>query len=265
MDRIIVLLSGGLDSTACLHKAVQEGYEAWALHVDYGQPQRVQERRVVKRLCASLGVPLRVARAVLSSTGGGGYIPARNLVLLSMAANYAEAVEATELWAGILPGGVCSKTTPVPEFGKVVWFPATGESGIVTPMRGVFLKHAHNVVTLTDEDGELYETSAEDLYETKEACLKAISAELALPNPSYPDTTIEFISTFNEVLKAGTSADDGLRLVAPFRDKVSVWRFLQSVGVRVEETWSCLAGGKKPCGVCKACADIVAVRAALGA
>ena len=42
--KAIVLLSGGLDSMACVHFYLKMGYEVSALFCDYGQPAAPQER-----------------------------------------------------------------------------------------------------------------------------------------------------------------------------------------------------------------------------
>lgn len=99
----LVLLSGGLDSTVCLHQALQRDYESVrTLAIDYGQRHMV-ELNVAGRIAAEAGVPH--TRLFASATGFGinsslrsgtdfdpnqpPVLPARNMILLSIAAAHA--------------------------------------------------------------------------------------------------------------------------------------------------------------------------------
>lgn len=99
----LVLLSGGLDSTVCLHQALQRDYESVrTLAIDYGQRHMV-ELNVAGRIASEAGVQHK--RLFASATGFGidsslrsgadfdptqpPVLPARNMVLLSIAAAHA--------------------------------------------------------------------------------------------------------------------------------------------------------------------------------
>ena len=117
--RAIVLLSGGLDSAVTLYHAKAAGYEVRALIFDYGQRHRreVAAARAVARaakvpaeavriampwkgsalLDAAARVPSRgVKKGIIPST----YVPARNIIFLSFAASFAEAVGARAIFIG---------------------------------------------------------------------------------------------------------------------------------------------------------------------
>ena len=51
-DRAMVLVSGGLDSATCLAKALDQGYDCFALSFDYGK-RSVSELAVAKRVVES--------------------------------------------------------------------------------------------------------------------------------------------------------------------------------------------------------------------
>lgn len=117
----MVLLSGGLDSATTLAVALSRGFSARPVLIDYGQRHRVEleaARRVARQQGASEPVTIRLD---LRSIGGSAltaevpvpkdraigsdipvtYVPARNLVFLSLAAGYAEVVGARDLFIGV--------------------------------------------------------------------------------------------------------------------------------------------------------------------
>ncbi|MDQ6987713.1 MAG: 7-cyano-7-deazaguanine synthase QueC [Mariprofundaceae bacterium] len=120
-ETAVVLLSGGLDSSTALAWAIKEkGWHCYTLAFDYGQRHRI-ELVASKRIAASLGVQEHcVLRVDLASIGGSAltadiavpkdeqqsdeipvtYVPARNLIFLSMAAAFAEERQASRLVIG---------------------------------------------------------------------------------------------------------------------------------------------------------------------
>jgi len=117
----VVLLSGGLDSSTALAWAVREmGWDCATLAFDYGQRHRI-EIEAAARVAAALSVrDHRVLHVDLDAIGGSAltskqavpkdhqdkspipvtYVPARNLIFLSMAAAFAESRLATRLVIG---------------------------------------------------------------------------------------------------------------------------------------------------------------------
>lgn len=57
---IVVLLSGGMDSTACLSYYLSNGYSPRAIWVDYGQAAKDGEFNAVKVVTAHFSVPLNL-------------------------------------------------------------------------------------------------------------------------------------------------------------------------------------------------------------
>jgi len=119
----IVLLSGGLDSATCLALAVREGYACHALTFDYGQRHKV-EIECAARIADHLGAASHRVHVLDASSFAGSaltdggevpkdhddpgngpipstYVPARNLVFLSIATAFAETLDASDVFIGV--------------------------------------------------------------------------------------------------------------------------------------------------------------------
>lgn len=118
--KAVVLLSGGLDSATVLAIARDQGFEAHALSVAYGQ-RHVAELMAAERVAARLGAAShRVMHVDLDTVGGSAltdtridvptapssgipitYVPARNTLFLSLALGWAEVLGASDLFIGV--------------------------------------------------------------------------------------------------------------------------------------------------------------------
>jgi len=119
----VTLLSGGLDSTTTLAVARRDGFECFALTIDYGQRHRVEldaARAVAERLGARdhAIVPLDLRRfggsaltADIAVPKGREptdmtdipvtYVPARNTIFLALALAWAETLGAEDIFIGV--------------------------------------------------------------------------------------------------------------------------------------------------------------------
>ncbi len=123
MKKAVVLLSGGLDSATVLAMARAENFACHALSFDYGQRHRC-ELDAARKVAASLGVAFHQVVPVdlrlwggsaltsdgidvpaAKEAGEGGipvtYVPARNLIFLSLAVAWAEVLEARDIFIGV--------------------------------------------------------------------------------------------------------------------------------------------------------------------
>lgn len=123
--KAVVVLSGGLDSTTCMGIAREAGYELYPLTFYYGQRHN-REVEMAKQIAAFYRVPDHriVALDFLGQIGGSAltdtkirvpvgedtageedipstYVPARNMIFLSLAAAYAEVVGAEAVYIGV--------------------------------------------------------------------------------------------------------------------------------------------------------------------
>lgn len=120
----IVLLSGGLDSATTAAVARSQGFELYALSVDYGQRHGV-ELEAARRVAEALGVRRHVVlRLDLRPIGGSAltdqievpkdrepaemagqipvtYVPARNTLLLALAVGWAEVLGVDDIFIGV--------------------------------------------------------------------------------------------------------------------------------------------------------------------
>lgn len=118
--KAVVLVSGGQDSATCLAIAVSGGFECYALSVNYGQ-RNIFELEAAKRVATMLGAARHiVVGADLRCWGGSAltddavevprgasegipatYVPARNLIFLSLATAWAEVLGARDIFIGV--------------------------------------------------------------------------------------------------------------------------------------------------------------------
>lgn len=120
MGKVVVLHSGGLDSTVLLYNLHAMGHECFPLSIVYGQRHAAKETRCALHLCKlksgelflrhkllDLTVLRHVLRSALTSVHLdiplGGYsvesqsqtvVPNRNMILLSVAVGYAQSISA---------------------------------------------------------------------------------------------------------------------------------------------------------------------------
>jgi 7-cyano-7-deazaguanine synthase len=122
--KAIVLLSGGLDSATALYIARQKGFNCSCLIFDYGQRQR-REIESAKKIARSADCKYKVVKIDLPWKGSAlldsaakipvranaptrrnagtipsTYVPARNIIFLSLALSYAEAIGAHSIFIG---------------------------------------------------------------------------------------------------------------------------------------------------------------------
>jgi 7-cyano-7-deazaguanine synthase len=119
-NKAIVLLSGGLDSSTTLFFAKSQGYACHCLGFDYGQLHK-KELLAAKTIAREADCPFEVVTIGLPWKGSAlldrkvkmpkgrkldakdipvTYVPARNIIFLSFAASYAEAIKARHIFIG---------------------------------------------------------------------------------------------------------------------------------------------------------------------
>ena len=121
MSNAVVLLSGGLDSTTCTAQALADGHNVTALSFRYGQ-RHTKELVSAKNVAAYYNINHIIVDLDLSSFRSAltrkeidvpenreevgndipvTYVPARNIIMLSVAAGLCESLDADRIYIGV--------------------------------------------------------------------------------------------------------------------------------------------------------------------
>jgi len=120
VSKAVILLSGGLDSATTLGIAKSEGYECYALSVNYHQ-RHIAELEAAKKIAAHFNVkdhktveldlswmltsaltnPDLKVPTELSAHIPVTYVPARNTLMLTLALGWAEVIGAHDIFIGV--------------------------------------------------------------------------------------------------------------------------------------------------------------------
>jgi 7-cyano-7-deazaguanine synthase len=117
--KAVVLLSGGLDSAVTLYFARKHGFKCFCIIFDYGQ-RHSREIDSAKKIASAASYPYKIIKFKLAWGGSSlldkkskiphskdrlnsipsTYVPARNIIFLSLALSYAEAIKAEAIFIG---------------------------------------------------------------------------------------------------------------------------------------------------------------------
>lgn len=126
MQKAVILLSGGLDSTTTLAIAIKDGFDCHAVSFDYGQRHK-WELKAAQNIARAFKIKKHFIMTIdLRAIGGSAltadnlnvpksnnphteitneipvtYVPARNTVFLSLALAYAETINASDIFIGV--------------------------------------------------------------------------------------------------------------------------------------------------------------------
>lgn len=248
--KAFVLLSGGIDSTTCLHKAIfdfakdspSDVYKRiaynqdnpgsdpinWveAISINYGQ-RHIKETEYASETCRGLGI-----RHTLLDVGA---LLSGKSVMLSRESE----------------GSV--------EVPNISYDDIKGVSPTYVPFRnGLMLSaitaHVQKYVNEQIDEETHHHTPEKATQLAKDLCgvyFGAHSEDAA--NWAYPDCTPEFIGSMANAIYIGSYQT--IRLYTPLQwlMKSDIVALGDRLGVLFEQTWSCYKGEEKHCGVCPTC------------
>jgi 7-cyano-7-deazaguanine synthase len=160
MPKAVVLLSGGLDSSTCLYFAKKKGFSIKCLIFDYNQRHK-KEVEAAKKICSLSGCGFKVLKidlpwkgsslldkracvskrhktATCGSAVPSTYVPGRNIIFLSYALSYAEAIGADAIFIGANAIDYSGYPDCRPEFYRV--FQKTASCGTKAGVEGKKIK-----------------------------------------------------------------------------------------------------------------------------
>jgi len=255
--RAFVLLSGGMDSTTCLHKAIHDyapksgsiyddsamvqnamdmAAVSWveAISIDYGQRHK-KEMEYAKATCEKFGIKHTILDI-------GNILSGKSVMLTQEGAD-----------AGVA----------VPD---ISYSDIKGVSPTYVPFRnGTLLSaitaHAQKWVNEGQQvkdaepslDREMNRTTVMAHVEKREAGIYFGAHSEDAQNWAYPDCTPEFIGAMANAIYIGTY--HAIRLHAPLQwlNKAEIVKLGYELNVRFEDTWSCYKGESYQCGKCPTC------------
>jgi len=219
----LVLLSGGLDSTTVAALARRDGYDVSAVTVHYGQAH-AREVEAARRVAGALGLRHRVVDVAFF----------KDLAWYSALTH----PERFPLPADRPPEAM-AQDVPI----------------TYVPLRNTFF------LTL---GAALLESEALRAIEEEGVPPAGVEATLliaanALDYSGYPDCRPEYYAAAGEALRLGSKL--GTQYGVPFRvetplismSKAEIVRQAAAAGAPLALTWSCYAGGERPCGRCDSC------------
>jgi len=191
MKRAVVLFSGGLDSTACLYWARKHYDEVMMLVINYGSNEERVTNRVAEFFSKELNVPLKIVRLdfleefsklrgttlvggetprvsvkeledenVAQETAKSVWVPARNLVLISVAASLLDALGGGDIVVGFNAEEGVTFPDNTPEFvermNEALRYGTMAEVKVVAPLIDL---DKRGIARLLKELGAKYEYS----------------------------------------------------------------------------------------------------------
>lgn len=219
----VVLLSGGLDSTTVAAYALKQGYELWAITLDYGQ-QHHKELESARRVSGML----RIKHEVI------------DISFFGKLAWYSALTE--------------------PERFDIPSERTAGEMAASIPLTYVPLRNTLFLVIAAAflESEVLYLIEREEIAPEEIEAHIFIAAN-AIDYSGYPDCRPEYFSKMGGVLldgsKLGSQYKKQINIETPLisMSKAEIVRMAMDLQAPLEYTWSCYRGGETPCSECDSC------------
>lgn len=230
MTKAFVLLSGGVDSTTCLHIAAGMFDEVEAISIDYGQKHK-KEMDYARRQAESIGANHLILNIQGILDGKGVMLTDQDTAIPDI--DYADIEGVSPTYVPFRNGTLLSLITAHAQKWVMQDIDRQKDSNAID---GLYPSDQQLLDNMKDSCGVFFGAHAEDAF-----------------NWAYPDCTPEFIGAMGNAIYTGTYYT--VRLFAPLMSlsKAQVIEWGNRLDVNYAETWSCYAGGDVHCGTCPTC------------
>jgi len=214
-DKVVAIVSGGLDSVVMLKQLVDEGHEVLVLNFSYGSKHNKAERRSLLNICDMMNLPTYLfdIPVNIKKCHPRSFNSYDNVSLLS---------------SDLLQSG-----DDVPE-GH---YEDPNMKQTVVPFR--------NGIMLSIAVGFAESYGAKAVYFANHAGDHAV----------YPDCRQEFAVAIDIAAQLGTYEKIEVRSPFAKMTKAQIAKLGVEIGARLDLTWSCYCGGDRPCLKCATCVE----------
>jgi len=214
-EKVVAIVSGGMDSVTLLKKLLVDGYEVMVLNFNYGSKHNFKERRALLDVCDQLNVP---AYLYDLPTNADQYIP--------NASN--EFHEVPLLESGLLKTG---GAIPEGHYAE-----PTMKQTVVPFRNGIMLAIA---VGFAESHG----------------CTAVYYGNHAGDHAVYPDCRSEFVKAMDDASVLGTFERIEIRSPFKKMTKTDIVKLAVKIDAPLALTWTYYKGGARPCLVCSTCVE----------
>lgn len=235
MKKAFVLLSGGCDSTTCLHIALNECDDVEAISINYGQ-RHLKESEYARRTCNKFGIEHHIlnVEGILSGKG----------VMLSDASVEIPNISYSEI------KGVSPTYVPFRNGTMLSLITAHAQKWVNKEVQELADFYQRGIEPQFDQQYAV-ETATNEMKDSVGIFFGAHAEDAA--NWAYPDCCMEFTGAMANAIYIGTYGAIRLHVPLQWMTKKEIIRKGEELGVNWAETWSCYAGGQHHCGVCPTC------------
>jgi 7-cyano-7-deazaguanine synthase len=215
--RAVVCLSGGMDSTVCAAIAARD-FDAYALHIRYGQRTEARELRAAREVAAALHLPQ----------------------LLELRTDFFRRIGGSALTDHTIPVPTASDNEPNTPNPRPV-DSTTGIPASEIPVTYVPFRNAHFLAAAV---------SWAEVLGASAIFIGAVEQD----SSGYPDCRPAYYEAFQQLIATGTK-EGQIRIETPLiaLRKHQIVRLGVELGAPLHISWSCYSGETEACGVCDSC------------
>jgi 7-cyano-7-deazaguanine synthase len=228
-----VLLSGGLDSTVCLHIAIEQAESVEAISVNYGQRHK-KEMQYATNTCNKFDIPHKILNIEGILSGKGVMLSDASVEIPNI--SYADIKGVSPTYVPFRNGTLLSLIT------------AQAQKWVNQEINElVTFRLAHEQETLD----EAKQQATNDMRDAVGTYFGAHADDAA--GFAYPDCLPEFTGSMANAIWVGSYFTTRLCVPLQWMNKAEIVEKGYKLGVDFAGTWSCYAGGLLHCGTCPTC------------